>query len=505
MKSIQTSVLLCALALVAGCRVGPDYRAPAVPLHRHWIQPAHYGINTNESPPVEWWTSLGDPVLDQLVLDSLSENLEARAALARIGEARALRGATRGEFFPKFFGVGNYDRRKISSNGTPFFTTTTNPFDSYQIGFDSSWEIDIWGKIRRSVEAANAELQIASEDYFGVVLTLIAEVGRNYVDVRVAQTRLAIAESNRHIQEQTLQMVESRHAAGLVSDLDVAQARENLFRTTATIPPLGVNLVTAKNALCVLRGLTPGALDVVLDADGPIPDPSGSVAVGFPAELLRRRPDVRRAENTIVAENARIGVETADLYPQFTLAGDIGVRTTDLANLFTYESLELNVGPAFRWNILNFGRIRNRIAAQQQRREQAVLKYQNTVLSAYREAENALVAYDQTQQRRDALREAVSAAKQSVLLSGSQYRRGLISFQTVLDSQRQLLENEDQLALTAGNVSASYIALYKSLGGGWEVYPVALAHRAPLPSKMRLSPPTSPEAVPAPPPFSATK
>ena len=438
-------------------------------------------------------------MLDALIIDSLSENLEARTALARIGEARALRGAVRGDLFPEAFSIGDYDRRKISANGTPFFTSTTDPFDQYTLGFDSSWEIDVWGKIRRSIEAANAELQVASEDYFGVVLTLIAEVGRNYVDVRVAQARLAIAESNRGIQEKTLRLADSRHAAGLVSELDVAQARENLYRTTATIPPLQVDLTVAKNRLCVLRGLTPGALDVLLDDERAIPDPSGNVAVGFPAELLRRRPDVRRAENTIVAENARIGVETAEFYPQFTLAGDISVRSTSLVDLFTYESLEFNVGPSFRWNILNFGRIRNRVAAQRQRREQAILTYQNTVLNAYSEAENSLAAFAETQRRRAALNQAVTAAKRSVILSGSQYRRGLINFQTVLDSQRQLLENEDQLAITAGNVSASYIALYKALGGGWEIYPVALSRRAPPPGMVTLPPPGPIEQIPSPP------
>jgi NodT family efflux transporter outer membrane factor (OMF) lipoprotein len=479
--------------------VGPDYAAPRVPLLQHWIQPSDYGINVEESPPTDWWASLGDAQLNALVFDSLSENLEARAALARIGEARALRGAVRGGLFPQAFGVGDYDRRKISANGTPFFTTTTNPFDSYSLGFDSAWELDVWGKIRRGVEAADAELQVASEDYFGVVLTLIAEVGRNYVDVRVAQARLAIAESNRGIQEKTLQLAESRHAAGLVSELDVAQARENLYRTTATIPPLQVDLTSAKNRLCVLRGLVPGSLDVVLDVDRAIPNPSGNVAVGFPTELLRRRPDVRRAENTIVAENARIGVETAELYPQFTLAGDVAVRSTDLVDLFTYQSLEFNAGPGFRWNILNFGRIRNRIAAQTQRRQQSILKYQNTVLDAYSEAETSLAAFAETQRRRDALVEAVAAAKRSVILSGSQYRRGLINFQTVLDSQRQLLENEDQLAITAGNVSASYIALYKALGGGWEIYPAVLNRRAPPPGMIHLPPLDPVEQVPAPP------
>lgn len=498
MKSICSFLCLCILALTAGCRVGPDFAAPCVPLHHHWLQPADYGINVAQSPPADWWASLGDEQLNTLVFDSLSENLEARAALARIGEARALRGAVRGGLFPEAFSAGDYDRRKISANGTPFFTTTTDPFDQYSLGFDAAWELDVWGRIRRSVEAADAELQVASEDYFGTVLTLIAEVGRSYVEVRVAQARLAIAESNRGIQERTLRLVDSRHAAGLVSELDVAQARENLFRTTASIPPLRVDLVAAKNRLCVLRGLTPGSLDAMLDADRPIPNPSGQVAVGFPTEMLRRRPDIRRAENTIVAENARIGVETAELYPQFTLTGDIAVRATDLAELFTYQSLEFNVGPSFRWNILNFGRIRNRIAAQRQRREQAVLTYQNTVLNAYSEAENALVAFAETQRRRDALAQAVEAAKRSVLLSGSQYRRGLLSFQTVLDSQRQLLENEDQLAITAGQVSASYIALYKSLGGGWEIYPAVINRRAPPMANMMQLPVGVVETIPSP-------
>jgi NodT family efflux transporter outer membrane factor (OMF) lipoprotein len=340
--------------------------------------------------------------------------------------------------------------------------------DFYSVGFDAAWEIDIFGGVRRSVEAARADLGASEADLNDVLVTLLAEVALNYIDVRTFQTRLSVAESNLQMQEETYELALARYEAGLTSQLDVEEARSNLENTRAQIPSLRTALEQTKNRLAVLLGESPGAVDDMLSARAPIPVAPLDIAVGVPAETLRRRPDVRRAERRVAAQTARIGVATAELYPKFQLPGSIGLEAFSLDELFRAGSYSYRWGPSFSWSIFTAGAIRQNIEAQSAVAEQVILQYENAILLALEEVENTLVAYAEEQVRRQALIEASEAARRAAILAETQYASGIVDFQVVLDAQRSLLSAQDQLAVSEGEIVSNLIQLYKALGGGWQ-------------------------------------
>lgn len=393
---------------------------------------------------------------------SIAPNLDLKQAQARIREARARRRISEADRFPTLAASGTASTSR-SSEGVG----TGQRRELYTVGFDASWELDVFGRVRRSVEAAQADVEASQADYRDVLVSLLAEVALNDVEVRTFQERLAVAEANLAAQQETQQLTVWRYTAGLTSALDVEQATFNLENTRSQIPALRTGIEQAMNHLAILLGAAPGAVNTQLAASRLIPVAPLTIAVGVPAEALRRRPDVRRAERRLAAQTARIGVATADLYPSFALLGSIGLEALSPSKLLNVSSLLDSIAGQMAWPLFNAGAIRANIAVQNALQEQALLQYEVAILTAIEEVENALVAYAQEQQRRQALVEATQAAQRAMELARIQYASGLSDFQNVLEGQRSLLSFQDQLAQSTGTVTSGVIRLYKALGGGW--------------------------------------
>lgn len=461
----RVSVLLILLALSGCVTVGPDYQRPEVALPNQWNQtsgaPAT-AANLDTKRLANWWSTLNDAELSNLIDRAVQGNLDLREAKARVREARARRGASAADQFPSVEATASASRNR-SSQATGVGAVQT----LYSAGFDASWELDLFGGKRRSVEASQADLEASEEDRSDVLVTLTAEVALNYIDVRSYQARLAVAESNRDAQQETYQITQWRYEAGLTTELDVEQAKSNLEQTRAQIPALQTGLAAAKNRIAVLLGNHPGSLDKELSERKPIPAASIEIAVGVPAEVLRNRPDVRRVERKLAAQTARIGVAIAELYPKLSLTGSIGLEALSPGKLPSSGSRTYGLSFPISWNIFDAGRIRRNIEVQNALQEQTLAQYEAAILSALEQVENALVAYAQEQLRRQSLSEAVLAAQRAVELAGNRYESGLVDFQVVLDAQRSLLSVQDSLTTSEANVTSDLIRLYKALGGGW--------------------------------------
>jgi NodT family efflux transporter outer membrane factor (OMF) lipoprotein len=474
-----------ALALLAaGCTVGPDYEPPdftveAVP--DQWRTTVETEMAADTTDLEMWWVSFNDSLLTELIKRSEFGNLDLQAAVGRVAEARAIRGVAKGGYWPDIVLGGAYSYQKLSENGLQgaqaappddgtgggASSLLTDPFDTWTAGLSLSWEIDLFGRIRRTVEAADAQLQASVEDYRDVLVTLYAEVGSAYVDARAFQTRLDFATQNVAAQENSLELTRDRFNAGLTSALDVAQAEQNLAQTRSTIPALEIGLEASLNRLAVLLGEAPGSLHDELQEHTGLPQPDDKVAYGIPADLMRRRPDIRQAERLLASQTARIGIATADLYPTLSLGGTVGLEALDFDNLGDGGSVFWSIVPKINWPIFTGGKIRNRIRAEEARTAQALAAYEQTVLRALEEVQNALVAYGQEKMRRDRLLEAVNASQRAVDLVETQYLSGLTNFQNFLDSQRSLFRQQDELADSSGQVRNNLITLNRALGGGW--------------------------------------
>lgn len=453
-------------AALAGCvTVGPDYVAPDPAAPPAWQAEQAPGMSATAEEPdglARWWATLGDPVLTRLVDQAVAGNLDLKQARARLREARARRNQAGADRFPSLDANASVNRVHSSEETGPGATTTL-----YAAGFDASWELDVFGGTRRAVEAATAGEQAGEEDLRDVLVSLLSEVALNYIELRTSQTGLAIAEQNRDAQQETYDIARWRFEAGLVTELDVEQARYNLEQTKAQIPRLQAAISEAQNRLAVLLGRMPGALNSELAPPLPIPVAPASVAVGVPADMLRRRPDVRRAERRLAAQTAQVGVATAARYPSFSLVGTIGLESLSSSNLFTSGARMSSLGGNALWTVFDFGRLRENVNIQSALQEQALLAYESAVRTAVEDTENALVAFAKEQNRRSYLQAATEAAQRAVTLAREQYESGLLDFQTVLDAQRSLLVLQDQLALSDGAVASNLIQLYKALGGGW--------------------------------------
>ncbi len=455
------------LFIFVGCAtVGPDYVLPDTPMPEAWHTPEKSGLvgeHLNKGALAGWWSILNDPILTNLVESAVAGNLDLKEARARVREARARRGISEAGRFPTIDASGSARSSRSSEE-----TGSGRERELYTAGFDAAWELDIFGGIKRAVEVAGAELQASEEDLRDVLVSLLAEVALNYVELRSFQTRLSVAEANLDAQKKTYNITRWRRQAGLTTQLDVEQAKYSLEQTRAQIPGLQTGLEQAKNRLAVLIGQHPGSLRDALAERKAIPVTPLEVAIGVPADILRRRPDVRRAERQLAAQTAEIGVATADLYPRFSLLGSIGLEALSLGNLFSLSSRTHGIGSTVVWPLFDAGAIRSNIEVQSALQQQALIRYEAAVLAALEDVENALVAYAKEQSRRQSLTEATEAARRAVELAQIQYSSGLIEFGNVLIAQRSLLSLQDQLAVSEGGVTSNLIALYKSLGGGWK-------------------------------------
>ncbi|MEE4114466.1 MAG: efflux transporter outer membrane subunit [Desulfobacteraceae bacterium] len=471
-------VWLAMVLIMSGCTmVGPDFVKPEAPLRDAWTEIDAPGLGAGQTDYNDWWGVFDDPVLDNLVESAYRQNLSLQIAGIRIYEARAQLGIAVGNLYPQQQSAsGALTANKISlGDNLPSFD---NYFNSLSLGFDAAWELDVWGKFRRSVQSGVANLEATVASYDNVLVSLTAEVARSYIVIRTLEKRLTIAQENVRLQAQSLYVADVRFKEGAVSELDVTQARMLLADTQALVPQLASGLRQAQNALAILLGVLPGEVKEMLSGPSEIPVAAEGVIVDLPNNLLRRRPDIRLTELRIAAQSPQIGIAKADLYPHFTLFGTIGWRSSDatsvagensLGDIFSQKSLFWSAGPGFNWDILNYGRIRNRVRVEDARLQQLVVAYKNAVLNAQREVEDAMVAYTQGKDEEALLKESVAAARRSVSISSLQYKEGLVDYQRVLDSQRFLAVQADRLTEVSGQVSSSLVALYKALGGGWQI------------------------------------
>jgi NodT family efflux transporter outer membrane factor (OMF) lipoprotein len=462
-----------AFVLFQGCAVGPNYLPPKATAPAHWSAPMAGGETNLEPSIASWWKSFNDPQLDSLVERAVRTNQDLRIAEARVREARAFYRIASSQLWPTVDAGGSYARENQSKN-QPILGSLPMPsgipFENnvYQAGFDASWEIDVFGGNRRAVEAGKAEVAAAEFGRRNVLVTLLGEVARNYVELRGCQRRLEIATNNLKTQQEALALAENRFNNGLTSDLDVEQAATLLANTRAVIPMLETGIQGYIHRLGVLLGQPPDALLAELSAPAPIPSAPPIVPAGLPSELLRRRPDIQQAERQLAASTARIGVATADLFPKFSLTGIAGYESTSASDWFSGGSKFWSLGPTVQWRIFDAGRIRANIRVQDARQEQALAAYEETVLMSFEDVENSLVAYAKEQIRRRSLEDAVESSQDSLHLANQLYGNGLASFINVLDAERSLYQAEDALVQSDKAVTQNLISLYKSLGGGWE-------------------------------------
>jgi outer membrane protein, multidrug efflux system len=461
--SARPLVVLVAVGLAA-CAVGPSYqrREPSAPgsWGRLDARTAHAGARGDLR---EWWRRLGDPLLSALVDQALSSSPDLRRARARLREARARRAVAAAGRYPSLSASASASR----GDSIPSASGADAATNLLSAGFDASWELDLFGGVRRGIEAASADQESSEASLQDARVSLVAEVARNYVEVRSLQIRVGIAKNNLASQTETLNLTELRARAGLASSQDVEQARSLREQTVAQIPSLETSLAEAEHRLDLLLGRAPGTLHARLAAGGALPTVSSQVAVGIPADTLRQRPDVRVAERKLAAETARVGVATAARYPTLKLSGSIGLEALlggALGNTisFVYKLLAGVAAPLF-----DGGRLRNQVEIQDAVREQAEVVYEQAVLTALQEVENALVALVKTRERGEALTRAAEAARNAATLAKQRYSAGVIDFQSVLDTQRTVLSIEDSLASSRADNVLALIRLYKALGGGW--------------------------------------
>lgn len=481
-------------------KVGPDYCEPPVSVATQWIELNDPQIINDIAgvDEVDWWQCFDDPTLVDLVCEARQQNLSLQSAELRVVEAEAQRAMAVGRLFPQFQEVfGSFEQRQRSplgfSSGLPPLSRSLGVWTS---GLNASWELDLWGRYRRSIASADANLQALANNYEDVLLTLTADTAAAYVELRAFQQRLDCLEDNRSKQAQSLTLAENRYKSGIVTKLDVTQAEASLHRTQALKPVLERGLRMANNRLCVLLGSPPVNLadDLGLVGDEPIPNPPQEVVVGIPADLIRRRPDVRRAERQVAAQSELIGVAAADLFPAFTINGSINWQARDLGDLFTPTANAGMINPGFNWNFLNYNRIINNVAVQDARFQQLAVTYAQTVLEANREVEDAIVDFQRSRDRADELRKAVDASIESVALAQLQYDEGWIDFDRLNNLQRELVLQQDESVAAKADVAFALIRIYRSLGGGWQPAPKHALRRA---ESTEINQAVSPMPVPA--------
>lgn len=465
MKTLR--ILYLFLFLIAGCAVGPNYKAP-----KTTVPPAFGNGDQPQYSPgatvAAWWRGFNDAELNHLVDAAVASNLDLRIATANLLQARALLLGAKADFFPVVSMDASYDNMKYSRAGLFNSTGFNRQEELYTAGFDSAWELDFFGRVRRSVQAATATVQSSRDSRRDVLVSLTSEVARNYFELRGLQNELAVLRRNADNEYETLKITQDRLDAGSGTDLDVARARAQWKINMAAIPPAEAAIAHAIHRIGVLTGRQPTALTAELEIAEPLPRLPEMVNIGSPEQLLRRRPDIRAAERNLAAATANIGVETADLFPRVTFIGDIGLQATTFTGLGGPASDTRSFGPAITWAALDIGHVHSRIAAAGAVANSDLAQYEKTVLTALEETENALVDYGRIRARRDFLAESVKSSQQASDLAHARYNDGATDFLTVLDAERVLLEAQNQLAQTQTQTATALVAVYKALGGGWE-------------------------------------
>jgi NodT family efflux transporter outer membrane factor (OMF) lipoprotein len=452
-----------------GFKVGPEYCKPAAPVAEDWIDADDRRVTSNSAQTADWWLTFCDPVLNDLVQASYAQNLTLREAGMRVLEARAQRGVTAGNIFHQSQNInGDYTHNLLSTRTANTPPGISRSFDNWAITGDLLWEADFWGRFRRAVEAADANLDASVENYDDVLVSLVAEVATAYTNIRTLQQRLEYANQNVKIQQGSLNIADVQFRNGAVSEVDVEQAKLSLTSTEAQIPALEAALRQQNNLLCILLGEPPRDLLPELGA-GKIPTAPAEVALGIPCELLRRRPDVRRAEREVAAQSAQIGVAVSDFYPHLTLRGSIGYQSQNLSRLFVPASNTGFIAPGLSWDVLNYGRIKNNVHVQEAAFQALALQYQSAVLSANQEVEDSVNGFLKSQDQTLVLNESVTAASRALELTITQYQQGAVDFNRVFTLQDTKVAQQDAFAASQGNIALNLIGVYKALGGGWEI------------------------------------
>ncbi|MCE5303961.1 MAG: efflux transporter outer membrane subunit [Planctomycetaceae bacterium] len=452
-----------------GFKVGPNYCRPDAEVSSHWID--EKDLRTAEDPEIakRWWTVFKDPKLNELVACAYRQNLTLREAGFRILEARATRDIAVGNFFPQTQNAaGNYSRN--ASSVTDANSPVVNQFsDAWQFGFNLNWELDFWGRFRRAIASTNASLDASVADYDDVLVTLLADVAQNYVTLRTCQERIVFLQENVDLQRKVLKYIQDRFDAGYKqTKLDLDQSTATLRQTEAGIPSVEITQRQAENQLCILLGMPPADLSHMLGS-GKIPAVPSEVVLDIPADLLRRRPDVRRAERQAAAQAEQIGIATSDLYPSFYINGSMGYSARNFPDLFKNTSFTGSVGPSFQWDLLNYGRIANNIHYQDAKFQELATVYQNTVLTACKEVENGLITFLRQQRRTKLLDESVAADAAAVETVILQYEKGSVDFNRYATIAQNLVVQQDAAASSRGEISQGLVAVFRALGGGWEI------------------------------------
>ena len=477
-RKIQFLALGSAL-LLGGCMVGPDFERPEAPLLDSWSSGANLaidnrtGFTTRSASSVPWWHVFKDETLNGLIAQAYRQNVGLQAAGVRVYQARAQLGIARGELFPQVQEIkGSSEHIKFSTkdpfiNGLERAGFVDNHISRVSAGFDAAWEIDVWGKIRRDVQSASANVKASLASYDDALVTLTGDIAATYVTIRELQQVIAATRRNVQLQRKSLQLTRLRLENGAATKLDVDEATVLLNNTLANVPAYEAELAQAYNAMSLLLSEPPGKVKSLLSGKSRFPRVPAEVAVGVPADMLRRRPDIRYAEYVAAAQSAQIGVAKADLYPAFTITGAIGVRADDFSNLFNGGTTTGLINPGFSWNFLNYGRIKNNVRVQDAKFQEAILNYENTVLTAYAEVEDALNGFLRSKQQAVYLRRSVTAARSSVGEVQAQYEDGTAAYNRVVDAQKSLLRAEERLIAARANVLTNLVSVYKGLGGGW--------------------------------------
>jgi NodT family efflux transporter outer membrane factor (OMF) lipoprotein len=458
--------------IASGCMLGPDYHQPATRVASRWQETANTAVDTRHSEYRDWWKVFNDRALSRLIEIAYEQNLTLRSAGVRVLEARAQLGIAIGELYPQeqqFTSSVSYIRTPTTQS-----PVITNTYWSDAFALQSSWEIDVWGKLRRGVESADDAFLASVANYDDVLVSLTGDVAATYVQIRTTQTQIAIARDNIEKQRSAVQIAQSRYEGGVATKRDVYQATNVLGSTEAAVPQLTIQLEQSKNALSVLLGMEPGRLDALLAGASEIPIAPPAVAVGIPAELLRRRPDIRRAELQAAAQCAQIGIAKADLFPTFSLSGTVGTLSTNigssnLSGVFSSATLAFIAGPSAEWNILNYGQITNNVRAQDASFQALLVDYQNAVLKAQQDVENGIALFTQSRSEVVFLTQSVKAAQGALRIALIQYKEGTMDFTTVLLAEQNLYAAENSLALAQGMVPLGAIATYRAMGGGWQI------------------------------------
>jgi NodT family efflux transporter outer membrane factor (OMF) lipoprotein len=478
---IKTRICRCALVgastavvLLTGCTtLGPDYVAPEVDAELAWLQEQDPMLSSQEPTDTKWWeSSFQDPVLNELIDTTLNDNLTLRSAGLRVLQAQENLRIAAGQSFPTQTLNGGIGRQGLADN--ELAPGEDQYFNSDLLGFGVQWEADVWGRFRRLVESASAQLDASVASYDGVLLTLLAQVSNTYLAMRTAEERIYYLEQNIEVEQEALQIAEDRFTGGLVTELDPEQARSLLYNTQAQLGTVQIASAQLRNTLALLLGRKPGEVNSLLGGPGAVPSTSAALVLGMPQDLIRRRPDIRQSERLLASQSAQVGFAITDLYPTFSLGGSVQFASNDagdndLGDVFNASSRSWNLSGGFNWNIWNYGRIKGNIRLQDALFQQLAVDYENTVLNAQTEIENAIIAYLISREQQDWYQKASDAAQGSVDIAQIQYREGLVDFNTVVTNLQALQSQQDLLASTKGAVATNLVNVYLALGGGWQI------------------------------------